>query len=71
MKNHIEGAPSESNFKLKAESLNLRVEPGSNDVIVKNLYVSIDLYQLNRLKSYSSSQEAVSAAARITPGEVR
>ncbi|KAH9800249.1 PKS ER domain-containing protein [Citrus sinensis] len=69
MKNHIEGAPSESNFKLKAESLNLRVEPGSNDVIVKNLYVSIDLYQLNRLKSYSSSQEAVSAAARITPGE--
>ncbi|KAK9208306.1 hypothetical protein WN944_000660 [Citrus x changshan-huyou] len=38
-------------------------------LLCKNLYVSIDLYQLNRLKSYSSSPEALSAAARITPGE--
>jgi hypothetical protein len=70
IKTHIDGAPKESHFELKTAALALSVEPGSKVVIVKNLYVSIDPYQINRMKTHSSSQKAVSASVRITPGEV-
>lgn len=69
-KTPIEGAPKELDFELKAEAINLSIEPGSNDVIVKILYVSVDPYQLNRMKTHSASHTAVAAAARIPPGEV-
>ena len=69
-KTHIDGAPKESLFKLKTEALALSVEPGANVVIVKNLYVSIDPYQINRMKSQSSSQKSISHAVGIAPGEV-
>ncbi|KAF8400652.1 hypothetical protein HHK36_013951 [Tetracentron sinense] len=69
-KNHIDGAPKESDFELQSTILALSVEPGSNDVIVKNLYVSIDPYQLNRMKSYSSSQKAINLSTRHSPGQV-
>ncbi|KAK0593016.1 hypothetical protein LWI29_029254 [Acer saccharum] len=46
-----------------------RVEPGTNVVIVKNLYVSIDPYQVNRMKSFSSSQSATKNAVGVNPGE--
>ncbi|CAK9182158.1 unnamed protein product [Ilex paraguariensis] len=68
MKHHIDGSPLESDFEIKMETLSLSVEPGSKDVIVKNLYVSIDPYQLNRMKTYSSSQTAVSFSGSLTPG---
>lgn len=70
MKAHIEGAPQESDFELKTESLSLSVVSGSKDVIVKNTYVSIDPYQLNRMKSYSSSQNTSDFSGRVNPGEV-
>ncbi|GMY35871.1 2-alkenal reductase (NADP(+)-dependent)-like [Fagus crenata] len=70
IKTHIDGAPKESHFELKTAALALSVEPGSKVVIVKNLYVSVDPYQINRMKTHSSSQKAVSASVRITPGEV-
>ncbi|KAH8506322.1 hypothetical protein H0E87_013229 [Populus deltoides] len=66
---HIQGSAKESDFELKVAPLGLSVEPGSNDIIVKNLCVSIDPYQLNRMKSYSSSQKTVQAAVGITPGQ--
>ncbi|KAL7168394.1 hypothetical protein ACSBR2_038770 [Camellia fascicularis] len=69
IKRHIEGAPQESDFELKTESISLSVQAGSNDVIVKTIYLSIDPYQLNRMKSYSSSQKAHSFAVGIIPGE--
>ncbi|GMQ07017.1 hypothetical protein CsSME_00051392 [Camellia sinensis var. sinensis] len=69
IKRHIEGAPQESDFELKTESISLSVQAGSNDVIVKTFYLSIDPYQLNRMKSYSSSQKAHSFAVGIIPGE--
>ena len=69
-KTYIDGAPKESDFELKSEAISLLLEPGSNDVIVKNLYVSIDPYQLNRMKSQSSSQIYSTLAAAINPGEV-
>lgn len=70
IKTHIDGEPKESDFELRTLALDISVDPGSNDIIVKNLYVSIDPYQLNRMKSFSSSQKAIGFAAAITPGEV-
>uniref|UniRef100_A0A5B6YXU6 Enoyl reductase (ER) domain-containing protein n=1 Tax=Davidia involucrata TaxID=16924 RepID=A0A5B6YXU6_DAVIN len=69
IRTHIEGAPQDSDFELKTEALCLSVEPGSNDVVVKILYVSIDPYQINRMKKYSSSQKSSSFAVGITPGQ--
>lgn len=70
IKNPVDGAPKECDFETKAEALSLKLEPGTNDIIVKNLYVSIDPYQINRIKSRSSSQSASSFAVRIIPGDV-
>ncbi|GFY99756.1 hypothetical protein Acr_13g0011560 [Actinidia rufa] len=64
----IDGAPQESDFELNTEKFLLSVEPGSNDVVVKTLCVSIDPYQINRMKSYSSSQKASILAVGIVPG---
>ncbi|KDP32397.1 hypothetical protein JCGZ_13322 [Jatropha curcas] len=70
IKGHInEGAPKESDFEIKTESLVLCVESDSNVVIVKNLYVSIDPYQINRMKTHCSSHQAIEAAAPIVPGQ--
>ncbi|XP_057967226.1 2-alkenal reductase (NADP(+)-dependent)-like isoform X2 [Malania oleifera] len=69
IKTHIEGAPEEANFELRAEAISLLIEPNSNDVIVKNIFLSIDPYQLNRMKSHCHSQKTVRDAASITPGQ--
>ncbi|KAI8570778.1 hypothetical protein RHMOL_Rhmol01G0063400 [Rhododendron molle] len=69
IKAHINGAPHESDFELKTVTFPISVESGSNDVVVKSLYLSIDPYQINRMKSYSSSQNTISFAVGIVPGE--
>ncbi|KAH7850523.1 hypothetical protein Vadar_034315 [Vaccinium darrowii] len=69
IKCHINGAPNESDFEIKTETFSLSVESGSNNVVVKSLYLSIDPYQINRMKSYSSSQNTISQAVGIVPGE--
>ncbi|XP_027329614.1 2-alkenal reductase (NADP(+)-dependent)-like [Abrus precatorius] len=69
VKHHIDDAPKESHFEIKNGVFALPVKAGSNDIIVKNLYISIDPYQINRMKSYSSSQSAINFTVRITPGE--
>ena len=70
VKHHIDDAPEESHFELKTGALALSVAPGSDDIIVKNLYISIDPYQINRMKSCSPSHGALSASTPISPGEV-
>ncbi|KAF3453690.1 hypothetical protein FNV43_RR04131 [Rhamnella rubrinervis] len=70
IKAQIVGKPKESDFEIKALHLALSVEPGSNDIVVKNLYVSIDPYQINRMKISCSSHNATRASAPLTPGEV-
>ena len=70
IKAHVDVAPRESDFELKASPLALSLDPSSNEVIVKNLYLSVDPYQINRMKSYSSSQKNSSYAVGIIPGEV-
>ncbi|XP_027329615.1 2-alkenal reductase (NADP(+)-dependent)-like [Abrus precatorius] len=66
IKRHIEGAPGLSNFELKTEAFSLSIAAGSDDIIVKNLYISVDPYQINRMKSKSPSQNVI---ASINPGE--
>ncbi|GKE24870.1 NADP(+)-dependent 2-alkenal reductase-like protein [Tanacetum coccineum] len=70
IKAQVDGAPQESDFEVKTESISLLVKPGSKDIIIKNLYVSIDPYQLNRMKTVSASQKASEYAVGIVPGEV-
>ncbi|KAK7327747.1 hypothetical protein VNO77_21837 [Canavalia gladiata] len=70
IKHHIEGSPKESHFELKTEPFALSIEPGSDDIIVQNLYISVDPYQINRMKSQSPSQNSIRFAGRINPGEV-
>ncbi|KAM7265983.1 hypothetical protein ACFE04_003666 [Oxalis oulophora] len=66
IKDHVNGAAQESDFEFKSVTLSLS---DSNDIIVKNLYVSVDPYQLNRMKSTSSSQTAIDFAVGIVPGK--
>ncbi|WJX72327.1 hypothetical protein P8452_56216 [Trifolium repens] len=69
IKHHIEDAPKESHFEIKSEAIGLSLEPGSDDVIVKNLYISIDPYLINRMKSQSASHNAISFATPLIPGQ--
>ncbi|KAK6136400.1 hypothetical protein DH2020_029857 [Rehmannia glutinosa] len=66
IKGHISGAPTESDFEIKTEKVSLLARDG--EVIVQNLYVSVDPYQLNRMKNHSSSHAAINFAVPITPG---
>ncbi|KAJ8471049.1 hypothetical protein OPV22_025392 [Ensete ventricosum] len=69
IKHAIDGLPTESDFELRSAPLVLSVAHGSKEVVVKNLFLSIDPYQLNRMKTCSSSQKTFAAAARIQPGQ--
>ncbi|XP_044465767.1 2-alkenal reductase (NADP(+)-dependent)-like [Mangifera indica] len=51
LKHFANGAPKESDLEVKTSSISLKVEPGSNAVIVKNLYVSCDPLMGNRMKN--------------------
>lgn len=70
IKHHIEDSPKESHFEVKTEAIGLSLKPGSDEVIIKNLYISIDPYLINRMKSYSASHNAISFATPLTPGQV-
>ncbi|OEL18621.1 hypothetical protein BAE44_0020364 [Dichanthelium oligosanthes] len=64
-RHHVGGAPTEADFELREETA--RWSPDSGEVLVRNLYVSVDPYQLNRMKRSSASHGTVSG---ILPGEV-
>ncbi|XP_022145101.1 2-alkenal reductase (NADP(+)-dependent)-like [Momordica charantia] len=66
---HIDDFPVESDFELNSEAVVLSVAPGSDDIILKTLYVSIDPYQINRMKSHNSSHKTSSFATPISPGQ--
>jgi NADPH-dependent curcumin reductase CurA len=65
IRHHIDGAPTEADFEVRETTA--RWAPGSGEVLVRNLYLSIDPYQLNRMKRGSASHLAVDG---IVPGEV-
>lgn len=66
VRHHVEGSPSESDFELITAATPVRWTPESGEVLVKNLYLSVDPYQLNRMKRHSASHLAVDV---IVPGE--
>lgn len=72
IKHHINGFPEEGDFELKTVCHALSLEAaGCRDVLVKNIFVSIDPYQLNRMKESSPSKDKnVTAAAHLLPGQV-
>ncbi|KAK0597280.1 hypothetical protein LWI29_023659 [Acer saccharum] len=49
LKNFVNGFLKESDMYLKTDSISLKVEQGSNAVIIKNLYLSCDPYMRNRM----------------------
>ena len=49
LKNIVNGFLKESDMYLKTDSISLKVEQGSNAVIIKNLYLSCDPYMRNRM----------------------
>lgn len=69
IKGYISGSPSETDLELTSATISLAIEEGSTDIIVKNLYLSIDPYQINRMKKYSSSQGTVNFATQLVPGK--
>ncbi|KAJ0977780.1 hypothetical protein J5N97_013254 [Dioscorea zingiberensis] len=69
VKEYVHGQPSDSNFELKTAPLSFTLKEGSNQVIVKNFYVSIDPYQINRIKDYSSSQKAANFSSQLGLGQ--
>ncbi|XP_072966121.1 2-alkenal reductase (NADP(+)-dependent)-like [Typha angustifolia] len=71
IKHYVDGFPSESNLEIKSSPLRLMINiaEDSEVVIVKNLFLSVDPYQINRMKMHSSSQKAIDFAKRLEPGE--
>ncbi|KAI9112788.1 hypothetical protein K1719_016291 [Acacia pycnantha] len=45
LKEYVSGLPKESNFQLVEGSIELKVPEGSNQILLKNLYLSCDPYQ--------------------------
>ncbi|XP_021760815.1 2-alkenal reductase (NADP(+)-dependent)-like [Chenopodium quinoa] len=70
IKHAIEGAPKEDDFEVLITNISTSsIKPGSNNVLVKCLQLSMDPYQLNRMKSFSPSQNSVAAAFKLVPGK--
>ncbi|XP_058727707.1 2-alkenal reductase (NADP(+)-dependent)-like [Vicia villosa] len=70
IKDNFDGPPEEYHFEIKTEEdFTLSVDQGSDDIIVKNLYISVDPYQINRMKPSSPSQNSITAAAQIISGQ--
>ncbi|KAI3896407.1 hypothetical protein MKW92_046449 [Papaver armeniacum] len=70
LKNQLERAeePKESDFEFKTSTISL-ASSNLNEVIVQNLYVSIDPYQINRMKKQSSSHKAINFTFALSPGQ--
>ncbi|KAL6839497.1 hypothetical protein ACP4OV_030767 [Aristida adscensionis] len=64
IRHHVEGAPTAADFEVKETPA--RWTPASGEVLVRNLYVSVDPYQLNRMKHSSASHLNMNG---IVPGE--
>ncbi|PWA94752.1 hypothetical protein CTI12_AA055890 [Artemisia annua] len=69
IKTYIEDEPQECMFEIKTQTLHALLQPESNDVLVKCLYVSIDPIHITRMKVQSSSQStSVVNISKIIPG---
>lgn len=64
-KDYITGMPKVSDMLLKSTKLPLQLKDGSQDVLVKNLYLSCDPYMRGRMRNVTSY-----FTAPLTPGSV-
>lgn len=64
-KDYVTGMPKVSDMLLKSTKLPLQLKDGSQDVLVKNLYLSCDPYMRGRMKNVASY-----FTAPFTPGSV-
>ncbi|NP_001313179.1 2-alkenal reductase (NADP(+)-dependent) [Nicotiana tabacum] len=55
LKNYVTGYPKESDMEIKNVTIKLKVPEGSNDVVVKNLYLSCDPYMRSRMRKIEGS----------------
>jgi NADPH-dependent curcumin reductase CurA len=55
LKDYFVGPVKDSNFEIRTTALRLELQEGSQDVIVKNLYLSPDPYMRNRMKGNCNS----------------
>uniref|UniRef100_A0A0C9RSG9 TSA: Wollemia nobilis Ref_Wollemi_Transcript_15129_1387 transcribed RNA sequence n=1 Tax=Wollemia nobilis TaxID=56998 RepID=A0A0C9RSG9_9CONI len=65
LKDYVTGMPKESDMILKHTKILLELKAGSQDVLVKNLYLSCDPYMRGRMKNTTSY-----FTASFTPGSV-
>ncbi|GLJ32592.1 hypothetical protein SUGI_0655770 [Cryptomeria japonica] len=63
-KDYINGLPDESDMLLKHNKLTLQLDDGSQDVLVKNLYLSCDPYMRIRMRNI------IACTTPLTPGSV-
>ncbi|KAL5701554.1 hypothetical protein ACHQM5_026878 [Ranunculus cassubicifolius] len=49
LRNYVTGFPKETDMVVQTSSISLKVPPGSNSVVVKNLYLSCDPYMRMRM----------------------
>ncbi len=55
LRDYFVGPVKDSNFEIRTTTLRLELQEGSQDVIVKNLYLSPDPYMRNRMKGNRNS----------------
>ncbi|CAO2841300.1 unnamed protein product [Amaranthus hypochondriacus] len=70
IKDNFNGVPKEAYFELVTTSISMDSQ-SSNRVVVKCIQVSIDPYQLNRMKINSPSHDSVFGySTRLVPGQI-
>lgn len=71
IKDEVEGALVEDDFEIVTTSITMpSIEQSSNVVLVKCLLISIDPFQLNRMKKCNPSQNSVVQAVKLVLGKV-
>ncbi|CAK9329599.1 unnamed protein product [Citrullus colocynthis] len=68
LKHHISRFPVDSDFELLSQILHLFTKPASAQIVLENLFVSIDPCQINRMKTHHSSHDTLFATNSIIPG---
>ncbi|XP_057537728.1 NADP-dependent alkenal double bond reductase P2-like [Amaranthus tricolor] len=68
IKHEIDETPKEDDFQIITKTINTNfIKPGSNQVLIKCLQISIDPYQLNRMKKWSPGHNSIMAASKLVP----
>lgn len=68
LKHYVTGSPKESDMEIRSTSLKLKLPPGSNAVLIKNLYLSCDPYMRGCM---SMAKPHGAYIHSFTPGSVR